>query len=59
MQISIDRLNDTGDGVGKIQDKITFVSKTVVGDVVDVEIVKEYKNYQVASIKKIIFCYNC
>ena len=54
MQISIDRLNDTGDGVGKIQDKITFVSKTVVGDVVDVEIVKEYKNYQVASIKKII-----
>ena len=36
MQISIDRLNDTGDGVGKIQDKITFVSKTVVGDVVDV-----------------------
>lgn len=54
MRVLIDRLNDTGEGIGKINNEIVFVEKTVPGDVVEVENIIKHKNYLEASPAKII-----
>ena len=45
MEVSITRLNHSGDGIGYINGKIAFIPKTVPGDIVEVEIIKEHKKY--------------
>lgn len=45
MEVMIERLNDNGDGVGRVLGKVIFIPKTLPGDLVSVKIVKEYKNY--------------
>ena len=54
MRVLIDRLNDTGEGIGKINNEIVFVEKTVPGDLVEVENIIKHKNYLEASPAKII-----
>ena len=54
MRVLIDRLNDTGEGIGKINNKIVFIEKTVPGDVVEVENIIKHKSYLEASPSKII-----
>ena len=54
MRVLIDRFNDTGEGIGKINNEIVFVEKTVPGDVVEVENIIKHKNYLEASPAKII-----
>ena len=43
-----------GEGVGFFNGKIVYVSRALVGDVVDVEIVSEKKSYIIAKISKIV-----
>lgn len=45
MEVKITRLNHNGEGIGTINNKIIFVPKTIPGDIVDVQITKEHKNY--------------
>ena len=46
MEVEITRLNDTGEGIALINGKTTFIPKTIIGDIVDVKIIKEYKNIE-------------
>ena len=53
MNVRIERLNDTGDGVGNYSGKIIFVPKTVFGDLVDVyDYLEEISEYAQIFIKK-------
>lgn len=54
MNLEIVKIDDFGRGIGFIDGKVTFVPKTVIGDIVDVEIVKTKKKYNVAKIQRII-----
>lgn len=49
-KLIIERINHTGDGVGKIDGKVYFVPKTVVGDVVKIRGSINYRKYAYASI---------
>ncbi|MEG1150043.1 MAG: class I SAM-dependent RNA methyltransferase, partial [Bacilli bacterium] len=54
MEVLIEKLDHNGRGIGYISKKIIFVPKTVVGDLVDVEVTLEKKNYSVGKALKII-----
>ena len=54
MKIEITNMDHLGRGIGKINNKIVFVPKSITGDVLEIEIVKNYKNYDIGRIKKII-----
>ncbi|MBP3387098.1 MAG: 23S rRNA (uracil(1939)-C(5))-methyltransferase RlmD [Clostridia bacterium] len=53
--ITINDINSDGVGVGKRENgKTIFVKGAVVGDVVEVGIIKESKNYDVATVENIV-----
>ena len=52
--VLIETFDHQGKGIGRINNKIVFVKNTVPGDLVQINILKEKKNYIEASIKKII-----
>lgn len=52
MKVEIVRLNDQGIGIGLINNKVIFIPNTVIGDIVDVEIIKENKKYYEGKVKK-------
>ena len=54
MKVLIERINDTGEGIGKINDKIVFVNKTIPGDIVEINNISTHKRYCKASISKIV-----
>ena len=54
MEYKIDNLNHQGMGITKIDDKITFIPKTIPGDIIKLEIIKEHKNYNDGKLTKII-----
>lgn len=54
MKVEIVRLNDQGTGVGLIDNKVIFIPNTVMGDIVEVEIVKENKKYDEGKVVKYI-----
>ncbi|MEG0909573.1 MAG: class I SAM-dependent RNA methyltransferase [Bacilli bacterium] len=54
MEVLIEKLDHNGRGIGYISKKIIFVPKTVVGDLVDVELTLEKKNYSVGKALNII-----
>ena len=56
MEIEIKRLNDTGDGIGFIDGKVVFVPKTVVGDIVLIKDIQDYKKFFRASVEKKVKC---
>ena len=45
MKVEVIKFDNSGRGIGYLNDKIIFIPKTVPGDIVDVEIVLEKKNY--------------
>lgn len=45
MEVVITRLNHNGEGIGTINGKIVFIPKTIPGDIVEIKIIKEHKNY--------------
>ncbi len=50
MKVKIERINDTGEGVGVIDRQVVFVPKTVPGDIVNVCNIKKYKKYMRADV---------
>ena len=54
MKVNIYGLNHQGMGIGKINGKVIFVEHALVGEIVEVDIVKEYNNYFVGKVNKVI-----
>ena len=54
MNLEIVSLNHTGEGIGRIDNKVIFIPKTIPGDIVTVKDIKEYKNYSKGTLDKII-----
>ena len=54
MEVKIERLNDTGEGIGYVNNKIIFVPKVVIGDTVDIDDISEYKKYMRANNYSIV-----
>lgn len=52
--IEITDLSHNAKGIGKLNEKIVFVDKAIPEDVVEINIIKEKKNYIEAKISKII-----
>ena len=52
--VLIEKMDHMGNGIGFINGKTVFVSKTIPGDEVIIDIIKETKNYIKASVKKYI-----
>ena len=52
--IEITSLDHNGKGVGKLNNKIVFVENALPGEIVDLKIVKEKKNYIEAEVKHFI-----
>ena len=50
MEVSITKLNHSGDGMGTINGKIVFIPKTIPGDIVEAKVKKEHKNLIEASL---------
>ena len=51
MEVVIEGLNHTGEGIGRIDGKVVFVSNSIPGDVVDL---KDFKTYYRGSVGRII-----
>ena len=54
MRVQIEKIDDFGRGISYIDDKITFIPKTVPGDIVDASVVIDKKKYNVAKVNEII-----
>ena len=54
MQVKIEKLDHLGRGIAYIDGKVVFVPKSVVGDILDINITSEKKNYSNGIIKSII-----
>ncbi len=54
MEVTIVRLDDYGRGICYVKDKITFVPNACVDEVLEIEIVKEAKKYNIGKIKSVI-----
>jgi len=54
MEVEIIGLNDQGLGVSFFNNKITFVENTVIGDIVNIEIIKSNSKYNIAKVNKYI-----
>lgn len=54
MEILIEKLDNEGNGLSHINDKIIFIPKCLEGELVDIDIVKETKKYYIGKLNKII-----
>ena len=52
--LKIEKYDDLGQGIGRIDNKICFVKRAIPEEIVDIHILKEKKNYLEAEITKII-----
>ncbi|MEE3342551.1 MAG: class I SAM-dependent RNA methyltransferase [Bacilli bacterium] len=54
MEVKIERINDTGEGIGFLDRQVVFVPKTIPGDIVMIKDINKYKNYMRASVDNYI-----
>lgn len=54
MNVKIEKMDDFGRGIAYIDDKVVFVPKTIVDDIVDIKIMSEKKKYSIAKVNGII-----
>lgn len=54
MEVLIEKLNHTGEGIGRINNKIIFIPKTLPGDIVKVKDLQDYKKYYKGNVDSII-----
>ena len=54
MEVVVEKMNHQAMGIAKINGKVVFIPKVIVGDIVDIDIIKEYKNYSIGKVNKII-----
>lgn len=53
-EVSITDLNDTGEGVGRLGERVVFVPNTVTGDRVLVRLVRLKSNYAIGKLQKLL-----
>ena len=53
-QLKIDDMNDTGEGVGRVDGYIWFVKDAVIGDLVEAKAMKMKKNYGFARLVQVL-----
>ena len=54
MTYKIEKLDDFGRGIVYYNDKITFVKNALIGEEVEIEIIKEFKKYNEAIVKRYV-----
>ncbi len=54
MEIKIIDMDHQGKGIGKIDNKVIFVPKTITGDTCQIDIYRNYKKYDAGKLNKII-----
>lgn len=54
MEVVIESFNHTGEGIGRINGKVVFVSKAIPGDIVKIKNLIDFKTYFKADIDNII-----
>ena len=54
MEVKIEKLDHQGKGIAYVDNVVTFVSKSIPGDIVDINITKVKKNYKFGVLQKII-----
>ena len=52
--IEITSLDHSGKGIGRLNNKIVFVENALPGEIIDIKVIKEKKNYIDAVSNKII-----
>ena len=52
MEIKIEKLDHQGRGIGKINEKVIFVPNTQIGEIVEIQIIKEKKKYLEGKVIK-------
>lgn len=50
MKLEITGLNHQGQGIGRINNKVVFVDNAMIGEIVEIVIVKEYKKYMLGRV---------
>lgn len=53
-EVNITDLNDTGEGVGRLGERVVFVPNTVTGDRVLVRLVRVKSNYAIAKLQQLL-----
>ena len=46
-------MDHLGNGIGKMDNKVVFIPKSIIGDECEIEIIKSHKNYDIGKISKI------
>lgn len=54
MEVVINKLDHFGNGIGRINDKVIFVKRGLVGEIVDVNVTKEKKKFMEGEINEVI-----
>ncbi|MCM1370870.1 MAG: 23S rRNA (uracil(1939)-C(5))-methyltransferase RlmD [Clostridium sp.] len=54
MEVKIIDMDHTGRGITKIDNKVCFVPNTLIGEIVDIDIVLDKKKYMIGHLNKII-----
>ena len=54
MKVVIDKYDDLGQGLAKIQNKVCFIKGGIPNEIIDIDVIKDNKNYSVGIIKEII-----
>lgn len=54
MKVEIEKMDHAGNGIGYIDNVVTFVPKTITGDTVSISIVKSNKKYHLGRVNDII-----
>lgn len=54
MEVNINKLDHFGNGIGKINNKVVFVKRSLPGEIIDIIITSEKKNFITGKINKII-----
>ena len=54
MQVNINKLDHFGNGIGRINEKIVFIKRSLPGEIVDINVINDKKKFMNAEIKKII-----
>lgn len=54
MKVKVEKLDNLGQGIAHINDKVCFIKNALPDEVVDIKIISDRKNYQKAQIKELI-----
>ena len=54
MKIKIIDMDHSGNGIGKIDNKICFIPKTITNDICEINIYNENRNYNIGRLNKIV-----